>query len=86
MASTSVLSAIVKYTGRSSFDSNRPYSGRVDARSVDRGFLAFHSTAHGRANGSHVKLRGRGPRAEVRAARGLPATTFAEPSGDLQAA
>jgi len=37
-------------------------------------------------NGSHVKLRGRGPRAEVRAARCLPTMTFAEPSGELQAA
>ena len=37
-------------------------------------------------NGSHAKLRGQGPRAEVRAARRLPTMTFEEPSGDLQAA
>jgi hypothetical protein len=37
-------------------------------------------------NGPDAKLRDRGPRAEVRAARRLPPMTFAEPSGDLQAA
>jgi hypothetical protein len=38
----------------------------------------------GASNGSHAKLCGQGPRAEARAARRLPRTTFAEPSRDLQ--
>jgi hypothetical protein len=40
----------------------------------------------GRANGSHAKLCGQGPRAEAEAARRLPRMTFAEPSGELQPA
>jgi hypothetical protein len=53
---------------------------------VEPASLSLSFITLGPPNGPHVKLRGRGPRAEVGAARRLPPMTFVEPSGDLQVA